>query len=46
MKEYAALDMQDVRKWFKKPELSVVMDVKGFWRPEAVREAGLTYWRL
>lgn len=45
-KEYAALDMQDVRKWFKKPELSVVMDVKGFWRPEAVREAGLTYWRL
>ena len=45
-KEYASFDMCVVRQWFKNPEASVVMDVKGIWKPEAVREAGLTYWRL
>lgn len=45
-KEYIALDPVKVRKWFKNPELSVVMDVKGIWKPETVRETGLSYWRL
>ena len=43
---YAALAPQDLLHRFSTPEQALVMDVKGFFDPTALRQAGIAYWRL
>ena len=43
---YAALTPQDLLRRFSTPEQALLMDVKGFFDPAALRQAGIAYWRL
>ncbi len=43
---YGALAPRQLRSLFRDPAHGIVLDVKGFFDPEAVRAQGLDYWRL
>lgn len=45
-KEYRALDLDRVRAMFRDPSAPLLLDVKGFFDPEAVQAAGFRFWRL
>ena len=44
-KAYAALTPEDIKARCKDGDRAVLMDVKGFFDPQAMRAAGLDYWR-
>lgn len=43
---YATIPLTEIKSWFRDPDKAVLMDVKGFFDREAVREEGMTLWRL
>lgn len=43
---YKALDTQSIKAFFDNPQSGIVMDVKGFFDRDAMKEAGMDYWRL
>ena len=43
---YHELKLTDIRQWFADPEKALLIDIKAFWDPAAVRTAGMRYWRL
>ena len=45
-KAYAALTPEDIKARCKDGNKAVLMDVKGFFDPQAMRAAGIDYWRL
>lgn len=45
-KAYTALSPADLLQRFAKPEHALLIDVKAFFDPAALREAGITLWRL
>lgn len=45
-KAYAALTPEDIKARCKDGDKAVLMDVKGFFDPQAMRAAGIDYWRL
>ncbi len=45
-REYAALSPADLKARFKEPDKAVLLDVKAFFDPAALRAAGIDYWRL
>ena len=45
-KAYSALDPEKIRGFFADPAKGVVVDVKGFFDRDAMRDAGISYWRL
>ena len=45
-KAYAALTPEDIKARCKDGDRAVLMDVKGFFDPQAMRAAGIDYWRL
>lgn len=45
-KAYAALTPEDIRARCKNCYKATLMDVKGFFDPQAMRSAGIDYWRL
>lgn len=45
-KAYAALTPEDLLHRFTAPDQALVMDVKGFFDPRALRQAGIASWRL
>lgn len=44
--EYADLTLAGIKNWFADPSQAVLLDVKGFFDPEAARASGFTFWRL
>jgi len=45
-KEYRSLSPADLRARFARPDRALLMDVKGFFKREAVADAGITLWRI
>lgn len=45
-KAYATLTPEDIKARCKDGDKAVLMDVKGFFDPQAMRAAGIDYWRL
>ena len=45
-KAYATLTPEDIKARCKDGNKAVLMDVKGFFDPQAMRAAGIDYWRL
>jgi UDP-N-acetyl-D-galactosamine dehydrogenase len=45
-REYASLTPASIRGRFADPEKATVLDVKSFFNPAAMRDAGIDYWRL
>ena len=43
---YRNLSPELIRNWFARPAQGIVLDVKNFFCPEAVRQSGLRFWRL
>ena len=43
---YAALTPQEIKSFFAHPDKAVVLDVKSFFDPQAMRAVGIDYWRL
>jgi UDP-N-acetyl-D-galactosamine dehydrogenase len=44
--QYKALGLDELRGWFKDRQAPLVLDVKGFFDPAAMRAAGYRFWRL
>lgn len=44
--DYAALGIDDLKRFFRENQPGIIMDVKGFFNAEAFRQAGFDYWRL
>ena len=45
-KAYAALTPEDIKVRCRHADKAVLMDVKAFFDPQAMRAAGIDYWRL
>ncbi len=45
-KEYADLDLREIRLWFRNPEKALIFDIKGFFSRKELDKAGFSYWRL
>ncbi|MDR1857460.1 MAG: nucleotide sugar dehydrogenase [Desulfovibrio sp.] len=45
-REYAALAPETLKGLFADPDAAIVLDVKSFFDPVAMRDAGISYWRL
>lgn len=45
-RQYAEIAPDRLRGWFRDPGTGIVMDVRGIWSPETIREKGLEYWHL
>jgi len=43
---YTALGLEELRGWFRDQGAPLVLDVKGFFDPAAMRAAGFRLWRL
>ena len=43
---YRELELTEIKHWFAEPDKALLVDVKAFWDPAAVRLAGFRYWRL
>ena len=45
-REYTALTPDELKRRFADPDKAVLLDVKAFFDPSAMRAAGIDYWRL
>ena len=45
-REYTALTPGELKRRFADPDKAVLLDVKAFFDPAAMRAAGIDYWRL
>lgn len=44
--EYANLDLQELKLWFRNPDKALIFDIKGFFSRRELDKAGFSYWRL
>lgn len=44
--EYRKISLDEIKGWFSSPEKALIIDVKGFFDREELREAGIKHWRL
>ncbi|MDR2572968.1 MAG: nucleotide sugar dehydrogenase [Desulfovibrio sp.] len=45
-REYTLLLPEQIKDWFARPGKAILLDVKAFFDPAAMRAAGFDYWRL
>ncbi|WP_027180258.1 nucleotide sugar dehydrogenase [Maridesulfovibrio bastinii] len=44
--QYKSFGPEEIKALFKNPDKAVVIDVKGFFDPKELTDAGISYWRL
>ncbi|WP_078717293.1 nucleotide sugar dehydrogenase [Paucidesulfovibrio gracilis] len=43
---YRELELQEIKSWFRDQKQPIIIDVKGFFDPEELKEHGFLHWRL